>query len=185
MKMGTRVTLNKSGLRNNTGDWKAHLEMSERGKDRGKTRKSQWLCLPAHKEQHGKEPCLPSDFSFPLTWRAEHQPHLRDNSWCPSLHHRLLSTSHHCSGMWPSSQFRPPSPETTATILSVQRIHSQNAQCPLSYTPVNNLEHTLWTPLRSLWERGLRVVNPTIINTYLPTLLCTRQCTKFFVWTDS
>lgn len=90
-----------------------------------------------------KEHCPPWDLSFPRTQRAGCQPHLTDNSWCPAPYPKLsVYTSCHCSGMWPSSQFRPPSPETTTTILSLQRIRSQNAQYPLSYTPVNNLEHT-------------------------------------------
>lgn len=89
-----------------------------------------------------KEHCPPSDFSFPLTQRAGRQPHLTDNLGAPPPTPNYRSTSRHCSGMWPSSPFRPPSPETTTTILSLQRIRSQNAQCPLSYTLVNNLEHT-------------------------------------------
>ena len=141
--------------------------MSERGKDRGKSRKSQWLCLPAHKNKNKtkQKPVLPWISPF----------HLRDNSLCPSPYLRLLSTSHHCSGKWPSSWLRPLFPETITTIFLFQRIHFQNAQCPFSYTLVNNLEHTLW-------ERGPEWSTQQSINTYLSTLLCTKQYTKFFMW---
>lgn len=71
MKTGTWVTLNQSGFRNRTGDWKAHVERTERGKNRGKDRKSQRLCLPARKAQHRQRTLVSlSAFSSPLTWGA-------------------------------------------------------------------------------------------------------------------
>lgn len=185
MKMGTWVALNKSGFRNNTGDWKAHLEMSERERT-GKTPGEASGCVSRlTKSNTVKEHCPPSDFSFPLTQRAGRQPHRTDNSWCPSPYPKL-------------SVYQPPLLRNVA-LLTVQTSiprdnynHSLSSKNSLPKCTMPSFLHTRkqlgahsWTPLRSLWERVLERPTRQAMHTYWPTLLCTRQCTKFFVWTDS
>lgn len=91
MKIGTWVTLNKSSFRNNTGNWKAHMEIIGRGRTEKKTRKSWWMFLPAHKSvTQQNNSVLPQISPFLLKTNSQRE------SW--SI---LFSTHRSCEWLYP------------------------------------------------------------------------------------
>lgn len=159
--------IEQNGFRNNTGDWKAHLEMSERGKDRENTRESQWLCLPAHKQQHGKR-TLSSLGSLLSTHTESRMPASPDRQL---LVPRPVPQT---IGLYQLPLLRNVALFTVQTSIPRDNYnHSLSSKNSLPKCTIPSFLHTgkqlgahSWTPLRSLWERVPEWPTRQSIHTY-------------------